>query len=402
MFKHIFTVWRKELSEAFRDRRSLIMTIVVPLVIMPIFVLGPSYLMRSQEAEQAQAVQEIVIVNGTAAPSLVAALQANSGLKIVEKTDSERAVQEGKLALFVIVPAEFERKLANAEQTTLAIKFNPTKSESRIARDKLHAILEAYRKELVSRRLESHGLSPKILEPFATNYQSVASQEQFGGFVLGLILPLFLLLWATLGGAQTAIDVTVGEKERKTLEALLVTPPRRESLVLGKILAVFTMTVLSALVSIIGFLISLRFGGMLLGGAQLRNLPLADLSVSFSPLVALTMFAVMAGIAAMSSALIFAIFAWTRSLREAQSHSAWLTFAVMIPAIAVQFREFTPSFELLLIPLFNATLVFKELLVGQLNWLNIGVTLASLLVYALLSVVLAVRVFQNERVLFRQ
>lgn len=401
-FRHIWTVWQKELLDTIRDRRSLIMIIVVPLLIMPIFVLMPSYLMYQQETESERSVQEIVVQNGRDAPGLLALIEAFGGVKAVERTDAEAALQNGALALIVIVSQGFEERLSREESVTLEIKFNPTKSKSRTAREKFEALLKAYREQIVTQRLKMRGVEPKLLDPFSANYHSVASKEQLGGFVLSFILPLFLVMWAAIGGSQTAIDVTVGEKERKTLEALLVAPIRRESLVMGKVLAIFTVTVAAAMVSVLGFVLSLKFGPAVLGGGELRQFPLAELSVSFSPVVALLILAVAAGIAAMMSALIFALFAWTRSVREAQSHTTWITFAVMIPTFAVQFREITPDLRSLLIPIFNATLVFKELLLGQLHWFNIGVTLTSSLVYALVSVGIAVRVFQKESVLFRQ
>ncbi len=402
-FKHIWAVWRKELLDTVRDRRSLIMIIIVPLLIMPIFVLGPSYLMRQQKTETEQAVQEIVVRNGTDAPSLIETLGTAKTLRLSDRTDAdENWVQVGWVALLVTVPPGFEEKLAKEEPTALEIKFNPTRTESRTAREKFEAILEIYRQQIVAKRLEARGVSAQLLQPFSESYQSVASKEQLGGFVLSFILPLFLVMWAAIGGSQTAIDVTVGEKERKTLEALLVTPIRRESLVLGKVLAIFTVTIAAAMVSVLGFILSLRLGAVFFGSGELRSFPLASLSVSFGPVIVLLMLAVAAGIAAMMSALTFALFSWTRSIREAQSHTTWITFGVMIPAFVVQFREITPDLGSLLIPIFNATLVFKELLLGQLNWANIGVTLSSSLVYALVSVGIAVRVFQNERVLFRQ
>ncbi len=409
-FKHIWTVWRKELLDTVRDRRSLVMILVVPLVVMPLFVLGPSYLRFQQEAEIAKEFQpgaggqadrpEIVVHNGADAPELVSWLSQTFRLVLVE--NAEAALQEGQVLLIVTVPEGFEARLAQSEQASITVRFNPTQTRSRIARDVLEELLEGYRHQIITKRLEAHGISSNILQPFLVDYHSVATKEQLGGFILSFILPLFLVMWAAIGGSQTAIDITVGEKERKTLEMLLVTPIRRESVVLGKVLAIFTVTFIAALVSVLGFVLSLRVGAVLLGGGELRNFPLAELSLSFSPTAALVMLGLMAGIAAMMSALTFALFSWTRSIREAQSHTTWITFGVMIPAFVVQFREVTPNLESLLIPIFNATVVFKELLLGKLNWANIGVTLASSLVYALIAVMIAMRVFRNERVIFRQ
>ncbi len=411
-FRHIWTVLQKELLDTVRDRRSLLMIIVVPLFIMPIFVLGPSYLRFQQEAQMLQEFQagaeserqggvEIVVQNAEDAPELLAYLAR--AFRPVEQADAEAALQAGKIALIVTVSAGLTESLAQGEPASVAIRFNQTQARSRLAREIFDTMIQSYRQQVIARRLQERGLDPKLLEPFAVSYHNMAPPEQMGGFILSFILPLFLVMWAAIGGSQTAIDITVGEKERKTLETLLVAPISRESLALGKVLAIFTVTVVAAMVSVLGFVFSLRIGAAWLGHqGELRGFPWAEMSLSFTPLMALLTLAVAAGIAAMMSALIFALFLWTRSIREAQSHTTWITFGVMIPVFAVQFKEFTPDLVTLLIPIFNATLVFKELLLGKLDWFHIGVTLTSSLVYALVAIWIAVRVFQSERVLFRQ
>ncbi|MBI1744701.1 ABC transporter permease [Candidatus Acetothermia bacterium] len=396
-FRHAFIIWQKEILDAVRDRRSLIIAIIVPLLVMPIFTLGPSYLRKLQVEETQQSVQGIVIQNADQAPALVAALKASHNLKLIEpKSNDETALQEGKLALIVNVPQGFEEKLSKEEKTSLEIRFNPTKSTSQTARDKFDAVLRAYQKQIVAKRLEVRKIPVEVFEPFSANYQNVASREQLGGFVLSFFLPLFLIMWAAIGGSQAAIDTTAGEKDRKTLEMLLVTPAGRSSIVLGKILAVFTVTMVATLMIMLGFALSFTYGAQVFGdvGEQLK--------FSLQPIVAVLMFLVSAGVAAMMSAWTFALFSWARSLREAQSYTTWISFGSIVPAMAVQFRETAPSLVLFLIPLLNATLVFKELLLGEINGLDIGVTLASSFVYALIGLGVATQVFQNEKVLFRQ
>lgn len=393
--REILTVWQREILDTLRDRRSLVLIVVVPLVVMPIFVLLPSLLVQKERAEMGQVAQPIVVHNSAEAPGFVAAIQASGVLRIVEHPDPERALQEGQIALWVILPSGLEEKLARGEPVEVRAKFNPGRSPSRSAREKFDALWEGYRRQVVAQKLTEQGCSPELVRPVPVSYE--ASQEQVGMALLSLLLPLFLVMWAAMGGYYTALEAAVGEKERKTLEALLVTPASRSSLVIGKVLAILTVTVFAEVISVIG-LVATLYGAPRI----LRIATLAELKFTLTPTILLLILVIVSALATMMSAIIFALFFYTRSIREAQSHANWVTFGVMIPALIAQFRELEPSLTMLVVPVFNVVLVFKELLLGQIKGMHLGVVLSSSLVYAIVAIWIAVRLFQDERVLFRQ
>jgi len=393
--RHILTVWHREMLDTLRDRRSLVLIIVIPLVVMPLFVLLPRLLLQQEVAEMRQVAHPIMVENGAEAPGLVAMIQGSGILKVVDHPNPEKALQEGHLALWVIVPPALEEKIAQGQPTELQVHYNPSRSPSRSAREKFDALWEGYRRHVVAQQLEAQGCPPELLRPIPVSY--VASQEQVGMFFLSMLLPLFLVMWAALGGYYTALEAAVGEKERKTLESLLVSPVSRPSLVIGKVLAIFTVTVFAEVISIVG-LVAALYGAPRL----LRIETLAELKFALAPEILLLILALMAALAAMMSAVIFTLFFYTRSIREAQGHANWITFGVMIPALIVQFRQIEPSVSMLLVPVFNVVLVFKELILGQINGTHIAIALGSSLLYALIAIGVAVQVFQNERVLLRQ
>lgn len=394
-FREILTVWQREILDTVRDRRSLVLIVVIPLVVMPIFVLLPSLLVQREREEMGQVAQPIVVHNGADAPALTVLIEASGALKIVEHPDPERALQEGQIALWVIVPPGLEERLAQGEPVEVRAKFNPSRSPSRSAQEKFNALWEGYRRQVVAKQLEAQGCPTDLLRPVPVRYE--ASQEQVGMALLSMILPLFLVMWAAMGGYYTALEAAVGEKERKTLEALLVAPVSRSGVVIGKVLAIFTVTVFAEIISIEGLVAALYVVPRLL-----RVEALAALKFALTPEIMLLIVALMSALAALMSAVIFALFFYTRSIREAQSHANWVTFGVMIPALIVQFREIEPSLAMLLVPIFNVVLVFKELILGQINATHLGIALGSSLLYAVLAIWVAVRLFQNERVLFRQ
>lgn len=398
-FKHMGIVWHKELLDTIRERRTLVMMIVVPLVLMPVFVLGPSLLESSLEEQKQQEAQEILVLNPGAAPDLIAQIRQSGVLRIVDVEDPERALKDGEIAVILAIPPDFARALATESGSLqVDIRYDATDSDSRAAEEKLAALLHAYRQGIVQARLQTRGLSPELLEPFAVRSQNVASQQRVSGFLLSFLLPLFLVLWASIGGSQTAIDVSAGEKERGTLESLLVSPPGRSSLVAGKFLAVTTVTLGATTLSLVGFVVAIAFAKHVFA----ENTVFAMVELSLDPGVIALLFGVTALVAAMMSALTFSLYAWTRNFKEAQTYSSYVSFVVMIPAFLVAFTDPPASWEAFLIPIYNATAVLKELILGDIRWSHLALTLASSAAYAGISLALAVRVFQSERVLFRR
>lgn len=397
--RHIGIVWHKELLDTIRDRRAIILMIVVPLLLMPLMVWGPNALRTSAEQQKEQQTQKISVVNGGEAPDLVQLVHQSGGLTVTPAEDSVKALQEKEIAAVLVLPPGFSRSITSeVASVEVTIQYDVSNSDSRAAQEKLSELLQAYRDQVVRGRLQQRGLSAQLVEPFRVREANVAPPERVGGFFLSFILPLFLVLWAAVGGSQTAIDTSAGEKERGTLESLLVTPPKRSSLVVGKFLTVTTVTLVAATLSLLGFVFSLLLGQQIFPGNPLFERLEFSLRLDTLALI----FGVVALLAAMMSALTFTLYSWTRNFKEAQTYSSYISFVVMIPALLVLFTDPPTALPSFLIPVYNSTMALKELLLGDVNWAHLAATLLSSAVYAAISLMLAVRVFQNERVLFRQ
>ena len=397
--RHVGVVWRKELLDTVRERRTLVLMIVVPLVVMPIFALGPTLLVGSQESQSQQSTQEIAVIRGEAAPELFSRIRQSEGIAIVDADDPDAALQEGDIKAILEIPEGFADAIeTETSPPPIRIRFDATESRSRAAQEKLSAFLGAYRDAVVQTRLESRGLSTELLEPFAVRSQNVASQQEVGAFLLSFMLPLFLVLYASIGGSQTAIDVSAGEKERGTLESLLVSPPSRTSLVVGKFLTIASVTLVATVLALVGFVVAILAAQQFMAD----NPIVTQLQLTLAPGIIALIFGVTALVAAMMSALTFALFTWTRNFKEAQTYASYLSFVVMIPAFVVAFTDPSTAWTSFLIPIYNATVSIKELILGDVNWNHLAVTLGSSAVYSVISIGLAVRMFKNESVLFRQ
>jgi len=221
---------------------------------------------------------------------------------------------------------------------------------------------------------------------------------------LGFLLPFFLVVFVLSGGQVVAVDATAGEKEKGTLEALLAAPVPLVQVALGKTLATVAMALLSGVAGLLGLALggawSARFGG---GVLTERGETLAlggQVSLDGGSFLALFLTAFL--LALFMGAVMVALGLYARSFKEAQSYMAPLQLLFLLPLLFLQFRGFLEieAWHYLL-PLFNVALLMDALLKGSATPLEVGLTWASTLVYALLALGLAVWVFGREDVVFR-
>jgi sodium transport system permease protein len=235
-----------------------------------------------------------------------------------------------------------------------------------------------------------------LLTPFKVAEENLASEQQMGGSFLAMMLPMFIVLWGLVGGMYTAIDVTAGEKERLTLEPLLVSPTGRAQIVIGKLLAVIT-TALTALV--------LAIGSMLVAFVVVPPEWGPDgsaVALTISPQTALLLLLAALPVALMFGALEMAVCIFARSFKEAQNYIVPLQFVVLIPAIAViTMPDLALSTSTYAIPVFGAIVILRDLLLGTVGAMEFGIMLGSSALYAAVCIALAVYQFRQERVLFR-
>lgn len=400
---HIGIVYRKEMLDTLRDRRTLISMIVVPLLLMPVLIFGISGLAVKlvQRAQRESAV--IMLLGAEQAPALTEMIRSAEEFEVVPPaSDYAERIEEKELRVAVEFPPDFERRLAAGEQASdLTVKIYHYQGElrSRFAVRSLREVLRDYRDQVVEQRLAARQLSPGILVPFQTEEQNVASPEKVGGAMLGGLIPYMIILLSLTGAMYPAIDLTAGEKERGTIETILASPVSRGALATGKFLAVFTASLATALLS----LLSLAATFMVAPGV--RELSATDGKQLFNMVISAKGVAAVIGmilpVAVMFSAALLAIALLAKSYKEAQSYISPLMIVVIIPAIASILPGIELDARLALIPILNVSLVSKEILTGIYHWNYIALIFFSSCLYAAAALAIAAAAFRRESVLFR-
>jgi sodium transport system permease protein len=395
----ISVVYRKELTEWLRDRRTLISTVLVPLLAFPILMVGITALATVMIGNAEKEIPKIMILGGDDSPQLLECLHKLDKLEIVPYADNWKdQISNKDIRAAVEIPTGFQTALADGTAQTVNIYFYQGELKSSFGADHLQKAIEEYRDSVVKDRLAAKNLPASVLKPFEIKQENVAPPEKVSGANIGGFIGYAVILLCLTGAMYPAIDLTAGEKERGTIETILSSPISRFDLVLGKFLLVFSASLVSAILSVTSMGLSFAVLGhshlMKSSGEQSLNLNLGLTSV-------VAVFFMALPLAVLFSAVLMTIALFAKTYKEAQSYLTPLTFLVVIPAVASVMPgvELTP--KLALIPVLNTSLVCKEIITGTYHWNSIILIFTSTCVYALAAIFLAVKMFQREDVLFR-
>lgn len=378
-------------------KKALLVNIILPMLFIPIIFVIASVATKS--AVEVKPEKTPICIIGKENSKTITSIIEKSEFKIVSSSNPKKDLQDGKIKAILIIPKDFEIMISQEKQTNLQILTNETDLKSSNVGNILSNLINEFSKQVVKQRLVQKKLDPSIIEPIVVKKENVAPPKKQSATILAFLIPMFLALWAALGGLNIAIDITAGEKERGTLEPLLTTAATRSSIVTGKYLAVSIMSLLAGLSSLTGIILSFVLLPNALG-ATYKNSPFSDYSVS--PATVLIMLLVVFLTAIIFAAIEVAIASYARSFKEGQSYLSPISLIVVIPPYLTMYKmpnELTDIYFVL--PLVNAISILKELIYDIVNLQHLGLFIISSLVYIIISIKFAASMFENEKVLFR-
>lgn len=399
---NISTIYLKEVREIVRDRRTLMFMILLPTILMPVILNVTSEFMQKAEKKASTEVIKYAIFGADQMPELAASFANDPSFEKVDLAsidDVKDAIRADKIAMALSLPSDTAQIFAAGEQVVVDLYFDNAALVSKVksrASDKLESFSNDRRDERLG-KLGVQGMSAReqILEPVSVRSRGVASQREVIGAAAGGFLPYMFIIFCFLGCLYPAIDLGAGEKERGTLETLLLTPVPRYQLVIGKFLVVFSCGVTSSILSIASMAIWLftKVGQMPPEiAAVLDSISVLDLVLLGSMLIP---------IAAMFAAVLLAISIFARSFKEAQAYATPLNFLVILPAMLVMIPGVELDWTWAMVPITNIALAVKELIKGTMDYTMFVAILGSSSVIAGGLLFACTKWFQREAVLFR-
>lgn len=393
--REIRIILRKELVDSLRDKRTWRYSIVLPLLLVPLLMVATSMGVTSQSKALTEEWVPLAVAGSEHGPALVSFLEESKDFRVIAVADGRAALSDRTARVSLVVAPGFDDAMLDGDPSGLQVYFDGTDTTAAMLMERLTRTLQGYNHALVAARLQQRGVDVQILRPFELTVSDVAAETQKRAGLLALMLPMLLALWGAAGGMHVAVDVTAGEKERGTLEALLAAPVSRFSLVMGKYLTVLLAAVFAQVVSLVGFAVGFWLKAFLSDDAAMGGLSLTWQTAGGLLLVAVVLSAIFAAVE-------LALCLQSRSIREAQSYQAPISFGAMLPGLMVAFvaPADIPGF-MYCVPLVNNVVLFKELILGIFRPEHLILTVATGGVVAWLALRWAARRFRQEGALFR-
>jgi len=398
--RNVVTVYRKELRESLRDRRTLVSSLLVPLLIFPLLTAGLGAAISALVGRAKEEIPSIMILGADNAPGLVSELRDSKNIKVIPmQANWKDQIINKEIRAAVEIPAGFQDDLQNQKPVTLLIHNYNGDLKSSIATGDVREALVKYRDEIVHQTLTARNIPDAALKPFDVKENNVAPLEKVGGAAFGGVIGYMVILLCLTGSMYPAMDLTAGEKERGTMETILSSPISRVDLVFGKFFLVLTAALVTAALSVtsmgVSFYVLERLHAFDKAGEDAAQL---QLQVHWTTV--LSIFIMVLPVAVLFAAGLMTVALFAKSYKEAQSYIGPLMFVVIIPAVCAMLPIDLDA-KLAMIPILNASLLCKELVTGTYHWNFIAIIFFSTCVYAGVALFLAVKMFQRESVLFR-
>ncbi len=385
-----FQVYRKELREMFRDKRVRTSAFVVPILL----IFGMLYLFGGMMEKIGKPENQKVTVVKSGSPLVDLLKKSRFDVRNIDSVArGQQLIRDGKagLVLDMLPPDSTGQSIVNAY-------FDPKQQSSGITKSIVQGLFGKLNQGTLDAVLKAKGIPESAAQAIKLVDKPVEVGEGGGAAELIVsLLPYLIVIWAFYGGLSNASDIVAGEKEKMTLETLLITPVRRTEIVLGKFLALATICLTSSLSSLIG--LSLYAAIKPPGSAEmLKN------GLGVTPQAAATILVVLVPTVAFFASLLIAVSSYAKNSREAQTHLSLIGFLVTMPAIMSQFLGLTDMGSqawVNFVPVLNTANSIRNALLGKTTLMPIVETVCVSLVLAAVALTIAVKLFNREEVLSR-
>ena len=392
--KIVRTIFKKEIIDIIRDKKTLFMGIVLPLILYPLLMIIMTQIMTiSMNSIE----NDDINIAFEKYPSkelitLIKNYDSDGAINIVKSKNYKKDLEKGNIDAYVDIKEK--NKIENYK-----IYIDSSKENSSTVNSKFEDIFNTYKEKKVKDKIEQLQLNvEETLEPVVYSTIDLAKTEEVAGLLLGQILPLILIMGVLLGAIYPAIDSMAGEKERETLETLFTLPISNLELVMGKYMAVSLCAIVTAILNVVSILMTLIYilsTGNISGQLLSNNFNISALSGPlFITLICICLFAMVI------SAVSMCVCSLAKSFKDAQNYITPVMFLVLIPSYASMIPNLNLDRTTSIIPVVNISLLIKSVLSNNANLSLIALVFISNFAFVILSVILLSKLFNSEEILF--
>ena len=393
----IFSIFKKELTDVLRDRRTLFFMIVIPVIVMPLIFIGSIKFQEYQSKKSDEKVLNIGLINKTSNSQIRDYLLDQKGVYLVEDIDLdslELGIKNDSLQGGLYIHKNFINDISANAMGEVEVYYKSSDLMSK-AKNRINNALEIYKNEVVSERLSEFNVDKGLLEPLDIINKDMSTKKETIGKAVGGLIPYMLVIFIFLGAMYPAIDLGAGEKERGSLETLLSSPATKFEITVGKLMVVSLAGMVSGLISVVGISAPIYLLGNI--PDQIKSTVLEIIS----PFIIVSVIILMIPIAIFFASMLLSISFYARSFKEAQSLMGPLNIIIIVPLMLTLGPGIEIDHITALIPLINVGLLTKEILAGSAQPIYFIETLSSLLFFAAIGIRFSVYWFNKENTIFR-
>ena len=393
----IFSIFKKELTDVLRDRRTLFFMIVIPVIVMPLIFIGSIKFQEYQSKKSDEKVLNIGLINKNSNSQIRDYLLDQKGVYLVEDIDLdslELGIKNDSLQGGLYIHKNFINDISANAMGEVEVYYKSSDLMSK-AKNRIYNALDIYKNEVVSERLSEFNVDKGLLEPLDIINKDMSTKKETIGKAVGGLIPYMLVIFIFLGAMYPAIDLGAGEKERGSLETLLSSPATKFEITVGKLMVVSLAGMVSGLISVVGISAPFYF---------IDNIPdqiKSTVLEIISPFIIVSVIILMIPIAIFFASMLLSISFYARSFKEAQSLMGPLNIIIIVPLMLTLGPGIEIDHITALIPLINVGLLTKEILAGSAQPIYFIETLSSLLFFAAIGIRFSVYWFNKENTIFR-
>lgn len=379
----------------FRDRRVLQGTVIMPVFMIALFV----FLLGTVASSVKKGSSLVIAVVSGSDKSVLAGLQGDDAMQVVpvaSMAEGKELLRQKTVRLVVLFPPNISEAVVNGDAVVEAA-YNSEEPLSSVALGAIKDSINQANKAAVKAVYRAKGVPESMTEPLRVKAEDTARKEGLGGSGIVGLLPYLIVLWAFYGGMSIVSDLVAGEKERGTMETLLISPVKRAGVALGKILALSVVCLVSSLTTLVGLL--------LLAALRLEvTKELFPSGMQISALAVICAAGVLMSLVVFFAAMMVSLSAYSRNIRESQTYMGVMSFAILLPAVFSQFIGFTGVESapwVKFTPVLNTALSLKDLLHNDFNPALIVGSIGVNTCLGLLFILVAFRLFRREEIVLR-
>ncbi len=386
----IFKIYIKEIKEIIRTSGLIFILVIVPMIIYPFMLYYTEQTALKEKNKIDSASLSIFIKEPKLLPNLSEYIPSDEKIKILKNGNYEKIDKDCNLIISLEKqPDLFQSGYSNINATLI---YDSTDKYSLKALNKFEEILLDVKKEITYERFDEKNIPSDIMTPISINTKNIASVKKITGNLLGNIIPFLLITFIMSGAMQIAVDITAGEKDRKTIQTLLISPAMRSDIIISKLLVVITVSLFCGFMNLLSMYITVCF---MKNSKQILNGMNIDIqSILLGILVAIPLIIFL-------SSILTAIGVASKNQVEAGLYTMPLFFLDFLPLIALSSVEIANiSNSNFFIPVYNTALAIKLILISSFTWQHILITVFSNLLYSAFFIFLCIKLFSNEDVIF--